>query len=590
MSSGEQWLPPGHTTPLLVGLGGLQQVGPYRLSGRLGEGGMGVVHLGLDPSGRAVAVKVLRDHIAYDPQARARLAREVSTLRRVQHPLVAEIVDADVQDAQPYLVTRYVPGPSLDAVVREHGPLSPPQLVRLGRGLSDALQAIHGAAVVHRDLKPANVLMLDGDPVVIDFGIAHVMDDVRLTSTGLVMGTPGYLSPEVVGGGVVSRATDWWGWAATVAFAASGVPPFGRGPMDVVIARVCRGEDDLSRVDPRLRPLLAAALAVNPDRRPDTPEILAALGRYAAGDVAIGTVPMGAVATRPDGMPSCTVPSLITAQPAATAQTLITAQPPAAAQPPVMAEPLVMVQPPATSRLPSMTQPPSMVRPPSVPPPPAAAVGVGAFPKAPLGRRSDHSGQRSGSAAGVLLGVLVLLVGMAALVPVITAAVALVGVVLARTVDHHQSASARRRRAYGPRRSDLVVASMSMPWHLTLSILATVVASVLPLLVGAAAAITTGGARGGQLTPGSVTGLTAAALGVLLASWWGPGGAAVRRGARALVRSAVPSSLRWVVALLVATVGALTVVGAWQVDDPQWVPLAPPSSGMAPELPSWARR
>src|SRR3954452_8682389 len=227
-----------------------KRLGPYRLHSRLGEGGMGVVHLGLDPAGRAVAVKVLRAHVAHDPEARARLAREVSTLRRVRHPLVAEVIDADVDGEQPYVVTRFVPGSGLDAVVREQGALAPAQLLRLGRGLSSALRAIHDVNVVHRDLKPANVLVLDGDPVVIDFGIAHVADDVRLTSTGLVMGTPGYLSPEVIDGGRVTEATDWWGWAATLAFAASGRPPFGRGPMDVVIDRVRGGRCDLEGIDP----------------------------------------------------------------------------------------------------------------------------------------------------------------------------------------------------------------------------------------------------------------------------------------------------------------------------------------------------
>jgi serine/threonine protein kinase len=252
-------------------------VGPYRLLNRLGEGGMGVVHLGLDRGGRAVAVKVLREHVAHDPDARARLAREVSTLRRVRHPLVAEVIDADVDGEQPYVVTRFVNGPSLDEVVREHGPLAPDALIRLGRGLSAALEAIHAAGIVHRDLKPGNVLLADGKPVVIDFGIAHVADDVRLTTVGLVLGTPGYLSPEVVDGQPVTTATDWWGWAATLAFAASGRPPFGRGPMDVVIDRVRRGDTDLDGVDPRLRPLLAAALAVSPDLRPHAEQVLAAL-------------------------------------------------------------------------------------------------------------------------------------------------------------------------------------------------------------------------------------------------------------------------------------------------------------------------
>ena len=144
---------------------------------------------------------------------------------------------------------------------------------------------------MHRDLKPGNVLLEDGEPVVIDFGIAHIADDVRLTSSGLVMGTPGYLSPEVIGGSPVTQATDWWGWAATLAFAASGRPPFGRGPMDVVLGRVSRGETDLTGVDQRLSPLLAAALSPDPARRPPTSEVVAALERYASGGPAAPAAP-----------------------------------------------------------------------------------------------------------------------------------------------------------------------------------------------------------------------------------------------------------------------------------------------------------
>ena len=142
---------------------------------------------------------------------------------------MAPIIDADVDGPTPYIVTRYVPGPSLDDFVAERGLLPPAELHRVASGLAEALDAIHSAGVVHRDVKPANVLLVDGDPVLIDFGIAHVADDIRLTLTGLVMGTPGYLAPEVVAGEDVTPATDWWGWAATTAFAASGTPPFGTG-------------------------------------------------------------------------------------------------------------------------------------------------------------------------------------------------------------------------------------------------------------------------------------------------------------------------------------------------------------------------
>ena len=258
---------------------------------------MGVVHLALDRSGRAVALKLLRPHIAYDPDARSRLAREVDVLGRVQDPRVAAVIDADLDGDQPYVVTRYVPGPSLDEVVREHGPLAGPDLHRLGQrpGRRPARDP-RGRRHPPRPQARAMSLLLDGDPVVIDFGIAHIADDVRLTMTGLVMGTPGYLSPEVVEGAPVTEATDWWGWAATLAFAASGAPPFGRGPMDVVLSRVSRGEADLSGVDPRLAPLLYAALSPDPRQRPDADEVVEALERYAAGRPATEVLPQAPAA------------------------------------------------------------------------------------------------------------------------------------------------------------------------------------------------------------------------------------------------------------------------------------------------------
>ncbi|WP_205706978.1 protein kinase domain-containing protein, partial [Kineococcus vitellinus] len=260
-----------------------ERLGRYRLDREIGQGGMGIVYLGLDDEHRAVALKVLKPHIAADPQARQRLAREVQTLERVRSPRVAEVLSADVDGTWPHLVTRYVPGPPLEHVVQTRGPLRGTRLRDLGHGLAEALHAIHAAGVVHRDLKPSNVLLLDGLPVVIDFGIAHVADDVRLTSTGLVMGTPGYLSPEVVAGGLVSAATDWWGWAATVAYAASGRPPFGTGPMEVVLDRVRRADVDLSGVPADLRGPLLAALAVNPSHRPHPEALLRALDGATTG-------------------------------------------------------------------------------------------------------------------------------------------------------------------------------------------------------------------------------------------------------------------------------------------------------------------
>jgi serine/threonine protein kinase len=244
---------------------------------------MGVVHLATDPAGRAVALKVLRAHVANDDEARRRLGREVATLRRVRHPQVAEVLDADVAGAEPYLVTRFVPGRTLEDEVRAGGPLPAGHVARIGRTLASALAAIHAAGVVHRDLKPANVMLVDGEPVLIDFGIAHVADESRITRTGLVMGTPGYLSPELIYGGAVTPATDWWAWGATLAFAATGRQPFGGGPIEVILERVRRGQSDLDGVEPGLRELLIETLTVESDARLSYGELMVRLDEVIAG-------------------------------------------------------------------------------------------------------------------------------------------------------------------------------------------------------------------------------------------------------------------------------------------------------------------
>ena len=220
-------------------------LGPYRLLKRLGEGGMGVVYLAVDPEQRQVAVKALRPAIASDPNARRRLAREVETMRRVRSPFVAEVLDADVTSDPPYIVTRYVSGQTLEEVVGRSGQLTGTELARLASGLALALAAVHAAGVVHRDLKPGNVMLAGGEPVVIDFGIAQVPDSTRLTQTGMFMGTPGYLAPEVIEGKPSGPASDVHSWGATVAFAATGRPPFGTGAFETIFYRIINSQPDL---------------------------------------------------------------------------------------------------------------------------------------------------------------------------------------------------------------------------------------------------------------------------------------------------------------------------------------------------------
>jgi hypothetical protein len=274
-----------------------ERLGPYRLRDKLGEGGMGVVYLATDPALRLVAVKALRHGVAAEATSRRRLAREFEMMRRVHSPFVAEVMDANVEHDPPYIVTRYVPGRTVEDAVARDGPLTGLGLLRLARGLASALAAVHAAGIVHRDLKPGNVMLLSGDPVVIDFGIAQALDSSRLTSTGMVMGTPGYLAPEVIEGSSSGPAADVHSWAATLAYAATGRPPFGTGSYQPIFYRILNGQPDLATMPAPLLPLVLAALARDPARRPSAAELA---DRVAALDPA--TLVPDLAATVPPGM------------------------------------------------------------------------------------------------------------------------------------------------------------------------------------------------------------------------------------------------------------------------------------------------
>jgi len=277
--------------------------GPYRVRERIGEGGMGVVYLAADAEQRAVAVKALRPAVAGDPIARRRLAREVETMRCVRSPFVAEVLDADVTCEPPYIVTRYVRGRTLEQVVTEHGPLRGQELATVGRGLAAALTAVHAAGVVHRDLKPGNVMLAGGEPVVIDFGIAHLQDSTRITQTGMFMGTPGYLAPEVIEGEDSGQASDVHSWGATMAFAATGRPPFGSGTFETIFYRIVQGQPDLDGCPPPLLPVVAAALARDPARRPAAAELNRRVAALVPALLAAGPAPVTGPGAVPGGWP-----------------------------------------------------------------------------------------------------------------------------------------------------------------------------------------------------------------------------------------------------------------------------------------------
>src|SRR6266702_3917487 len=255
-----------------------QLIGSYRLRGRLGAGGMGRVYLGLSPGGRSVAVKVIRADLAQDAEFRARFRREVAVARKVSGLFTAPVIDADVDGPVPWLATAYVRGPSLADAVSEYGPLPAASVLALARGLAEGLGAIHAAGVVHRDLKPANVLLAGDGPRVIDFGISRAVEASALTHTGLVVGSPGFMSPEQAEGREVGPPSDVFSLGAVLAFAACGEGPFGTGTAASLVYRVVNAAPNLSAVPPQLRPVIERCLAKNPADRPTAGELLASFG------------------------------------------------------------------------------------------------------------------------------------------------------------------------------------------------------------------------------------------------------------------------------------------------------------------------
>ncbi len=575
----------------LSGAGGAPRyAGGYLLGAKLGEGGMGVVHRSRTRDGSDVAVKVLRPHIAHDQHARERLRREVATLERVSHPRVASVLDADVDGPAPYIVTEFVPGAPLDAVVAEQGPLSAEALVRLGRGLSEALGAIHGVGIVHRDLKPGNVLMAGDEPVVIDFGIAQVSEDVRLTMTGMVMGTPGYLSPEVVEGGSVTQATDWWGWAATLSFAASGQPPFGRGPMSVVLDRVIRGRTQLSGVDPQLQPLLLAALQPDPSQRPPASEVMAALEAYAehrpVTDELTRVVPVApAAADRPPETPDA---PWVVGSPLADPTRVQPLADPTRVQPMVDPTRQQPAAPPRRAPQRSWAPPAPYLDDRGRGPAPGGGTAYPAGPGStayPAGPGSTAYPSRGGDPrigrpmrTGTLLSLLLLFVAIATVAPLLAWGLLAIWSVLGRWVDRTMTGLVLRRHGTGPRGSDLPMTMLGAPWHLLTAVLSTALALLLPLAFAVSATVLASYGIGllSETTMGVEHPVPVAVgwfLGVLTA-WWGPGGISVRRGSRTMIRAAVPAGLATQVAVAFLVAGG-AALGTWSVlegQDVSWWP------------------
>jgi hypothetical protein len=471
-----------------------------------------------------VALKVLRPHIVGDDEARARLAREVSSLSRIRSTWVAEIVDADPWAEIPYVATRYVPGLSLHDHVVEEGAITGADLAWFARCLAEGLASVHGVGVLHRDVKPSNVLMEGRTPILIDFGLARVADDPKLTHTGWLLGTPGYLAPEILYGDDASPASDVHSWAATVAYAGTGRPPFGRGPSMAIMDRVRRGEHDLTGLPDGLRGIVAAALDPEPARRPRLEDLQHWLRP--------GQVP--APPPEPPAEDPHTVPLAVAAQAAAhdptdrlDPATLVDGPEPATH---VLADPWVGEEawPPAAPRAP---WPERLRR--------ALLLGAGAL------------------AAGAAV----------AACPWPATAGLLVLTWLLRSGSLAASAAGDRRRSRGRKWYDGVQFLLAAPWHLVRAIGGTVLLALWSLGLALAAALICYAVAAGVTT-------TLAAGGTVFAAslWLGPGGSRVRSPLSRVVNPAAASPPYWAGAVLLVLVVALGLGIRLDTAGTSWAP------------------
>jgi predicted Ser/Thr protein kinase len=548
---------------------------------------MGVVCLARDHERRPVAIKILHSRVAAEPTARRRLAREVEAMRRVRSPFVAEVIDADVTGRFPYIVTRYVPGHTLEQVVREQGPLSPRGLERLARGLAEALVAVHAAGVVHRDLKPGNVLLADGNPVVIDFGIAHTGDATRLTQTGMFMGTPGYLAPEVIEGQPSREASDVHSWGATVAFAATGRPPFGSGSFETVFFRIMQGKADIGGIPGPLYGLVSAALSHDPRNRPTAAWLYAqsasldlaaaepvmngaaasaAGAAYGAAGAAYGARVAGlepgglypgalergstrrlAEPIRPDEFADLLPPVRYAPDPAAAQAGLA-----APGAPPYG----------AAAAYPAAGRPPGGGHIGAVPPAEAAASQRRARPHRLLG-----------------LAVMVIAISMSVLLPIAGMLSSLAVITLLRAADRAQSALTVRRSVRGASAADVLVGVVTAPWAVARSLLTLVLLAPVALAVAAATAIVTlvmVRANSLPLAGAYAAGAVVAFYGI------GPGSGGPRRQVNRIVSAVARTRAASAVAAFVMFSLAAAAVTAAASEPPLYWPMI---SGLLPHLP-----
>ncbi|MXG88117.1 protein kinase domain-containing protein [Nocardioides flavescens] len=527
------------------------RVGGYQLLSRIGEGGMGVVHLARRDGGPRVALKVLRPQVVGDDEARHRLAREVASLSLVRSRWVAEIVDADPWAPVPYVATRYVPGLSLHDHVHEEGPVTGRDLTWFAACLAEGLASVHAVGVLHRDVKPSNVLMEGRTPILIDFGLARVADDPKLTHTGWLLGTPGYLAPEILYGDDATTAADVHSWASTVAFAAIGRAPFGRGPSMAIMDRVRRGEHDLDGVPVPLRHLLAECLDPEPARRPTLDAVLG----WLRPQVAPGA------AQPPGPVPSAHVP-LPLHSPVPPAPPTVVARPRPGVTAPYAAAPVR----PAEQLVPDR---PTDVLPGSQPGPTRYLDGGAPYAQAwPAPLHEPPVGAVERARRGSLLVVLALVVGgLVSLWPWWSSLVLVVAVWLLRAGSLAASRAGDRRRLRGRRWYDGVLVAVRTPWDLVRSLVTTLV-----LVLWAAGLAVAGALLCYAFAAGESLTLFVCGTVFVIATWSGPGGSRLRSPVGRVVRPVARQWRLWlpvafVLLLLATSLGALA-----ESRGPSWSP------------------
>jgi serine/threonine protein kinase len=563
-----------------------RRVGPYLVLDRIGEGGMGVVHLAEAPDGRRVALKVLRPHVVGDEEGRQRLAREVASLRQVRSRHVAEIVDADPWGELAFIVTRYVPGDSLTEQVVREGPVRGADLDHLADHLLAAVRDVHASGVLHRDVKPTNVVMEGRSPILIDFGLARLAEDPAMTATGILLGTPGYLAPELLLGDQPTPAVDVHGWASTLVFAATGASPYGRGHTMAILDRTRRGEFTLDGVPAGLKPLLGAALAPDPAARPSTQEVAGELDRLRGHD---GPTTALRVAPPPPPAPDPTAPwqAVGHSSPGAAPGSRPTTPLSAVHEAPPLAPPTAVAPAPVD---PELARPPAHIAR-SWPPPPSptsvqpvpvmAPVAGGPTPAGPF--QPPLTGWARARRGATLVALVVAVAASIRLAPYPAAVLLALGAVVARAHSRSREALWRRRTMRGRTWSDAPRTVLGWPWHL-----AATAAGSLVLLVVAGLAATTAVALAAVLGLSVPAALTAGGALLGWAIWWGPGSARVRQGVlpvlTGLARTAGPGLLT--LALVCGTAVLLWLAQAqtgtiWVPDD------GPPWRGLREQLSGW---